>query len=388
MKRITKILALAATVAMFAIPALAQADQCTDDNKGAWYKTFFDNYKGTVEQQKTAYDAAMKYINACPDDDKDAQRKYMKKFVDLVDARDKKAKLKKQYADAVTAKNYPDEMKYGKELLADDPENADITSVLGVAGLGDPKLLSDSAIYAAKGIQLIGAGKPITAYSHDQALAYLNWTIGKSKLQSNPTDAINDLLKVAKLDTEVKKNPFLYLDLSAAYEAGPRAKYSAEYTASLNPDKTETAQSKVILENLNRVIDNQIDAMARAAATAPADAKAGIVAELAKLYKYRNKDATDAKVTELVASVLSRPIPDAPTPVTSVPSSTPGATPAATPSANGNGTANGGAKPAGNATNGNAFNGNTTNGSKTGNSTTGTTAPAGTKRPRLNHRRG
>jgi hypothetical protein len=253
----------------------------------------------------------------------------MQKFVDKYDANVSKATVGKSFEDAVKNKNYADEMKFGKQVLANDPDNADVNAILGIAGLGDKNLLNESATYAAKAIQLIESGKPIKAYKHDQALAYLNWTIGKSKLQSAPADAINDLLKAAKFDSEVNKNPQLYLDLSAAYESGPRAKYSNDYTASLNPDKTETAQSKVILENLNRVIDNQIDAMARAAATAPADAKASIVAELSKLYKYRNKTATDANVTELVASVMSKPIPDMPTPVTSVPSTpTPTSTPA------------------------------------------------------------
>ena len=114
---------------------------------------------------------------------------------------------------------------------------------------------------------------------------------------------ITDLLKVAKLESEVKKKPELYLDLAAAYESGPRAKLSEEYTASLKPDKTETDQSKVILANLNGVIDNQIDAEARAAAlTTDAGKKKEIVTELTSLYKYRNKTATDANVTELVAS--------------------------------------------------------------------------------------
>jgi hypothetical protein len=386
MRRIIKLLALTATLAVFVIPAFAQSSECNDDNKGAWYKTFFDNYKGDVPAQKVAYDAAKKYIDSCPDDPNDAQRKYMKKFVDLKDEKTKKAETAKLYTEALKNKNYADQLKYGKEMLVYEPENADITSVMGVAGLGDAKLLSESATYAAKAIQLIDGGKPVTVYTHDQALAYLNWTIAKSKLASAPAEAINDLLKVAKLESEVKKNPQLYLDLSAAYEAGPRAKYSAEYTASLNPDKTETAQSKVILENLNRVIDNQIDAMARAAATAPAEAKAGIVTELAKLYKYRNKDATDAKVTELVASVLSKPIPDVPTPVTSVPAATPAATPATNGNGNGAATSTGG-KPAGNTSTGNAAAGSSTNGgNKTGAATT--TAPAGNKRPRLNHRRG
>ena len=56
--KLIKLLALIATLAVFAIPAVAQADQCNDENKAAWYKTFFDNYKGDVPAQKVAYDAA------------------------------------------------------------------------------------------------------------------------------------------------------------------------------------------------------------------------------------------------------------------------------------------------------------------------------------------
>jgi predicted HicB family RNase H-like nuclease len=349
--KLIKLLALAAIVAVFAIPAIAQADQCNDENKAAWYKTFFDNYKGETpaQNQKVAYDAAKKYLGACPDDPNDVQAAFMKKFVKRMDERDQKVAAGKACDDAIKAKKYAEEMRVCKDVLATDPDNVNLNTILGVAGLAEASLLNESANYARKAVQLIESGKPVTVYTHDQALAYLNWTIAKTKLASAPADALTDLLKVAKLETEVKKNPGIYLDLASAYEAGPRAKYSTEYTASLNPDKTETAQSKVILENLNRVIDNQIDAMARAAATAPADGKPGIVAELAKLYKYRNKDATDAKVNELVASVLSKPIPDVPTPVTSVPT-----TPASTPAANSGASANG---------------------------ASGTTAPNGSKRP-------
>jgi hypothetical protein len=390
MTRIIKLLVLAVALAVFAIPAIAQADQCTDDNKGAWYKTFLDNYSKPEPAAKVAYDTAKKYIGSCPED---PQRTYMQKFVDKYENNQKVAGVGKAFEDAVKNKNYADQMKYGKEILATTPDNADVTSILGIAGLGEASLLNESAGFAAKAIQLIDSGKPLKAYTHDQALAYLNWTIAKSKLTSAPAEAITYLLKAAKLESEVKKSPQLYLDLSAAYEAGPRAKLSKDYTDSLNADKTEKPESKVILENLNRVIDNQIDAMARAAATAPADSKAAIVGEVSKLYKYRNKDATDAKVTELVASVLSKPIPDVPTPVTSVPATpTPGASPAATPAANGNGngaTTSGGTKSTGNSNTGNAVNGNTTGGgNKTGAAGGGTTTPAGSRRPRMNHRRG
>ena len=351
--KLIKLLALAVIVAVFAIPAIAQADQCSEENKAAWYDTFFKNYKGEAGQnQKTAYDAAKKYLGACPENPEDKQAAFMKRFVAKMDEHDTLVGAGKACDDAIKAKKYADEMRLCKAVLATDPDNVNLNTILGVAGLAEASLITESANYARKAIQLIESGKAVTVYTHDQALAYLNWTVAKTKLTSAPADALTDLLKVAKLDTEVKKNPGIYLDLASAYEAGPRAKYSNDYTASLNPDKTETAQSKVILENLNRVIDNQIDAMARAAATAPESGKAGIVAELGKLYKYRNKDATDAKVNELVASVLSKPIPDVPTPVTSVPSATPTSTPATT-----------------------------TGTSANGNGTSGTTAPNGSKRP-------
>ena len=390
MKRIIKLLALAATFAVLAIPAVAQADQCNDDNKGAWYKTFFDNYKGDVAAQKVAYDAAKKYINACPETPEDAQRKYMKKFVDLVDEKDKKVGTAKQFDDAMKNKDYAGQMKYGKEVLANDPDNVDVNAILGIVGLSQGTLLNESAPYARKAIQLIESGKPVKAYSHDQALAYLNWTIGRSQLTTAPAEALKSLLVAAKLDSEVKKLPQLYLDINGAYELGPRKTLSEEYKAKQGAGGTETPESKLVLENLNQVFDRQIDALARAAATATdAAKKKEAMDDLTALYKFRNKNATDANVTELVAGVMAKPIPDLPTPITSLPAATPGATPAATPAANGNGAATtGGAKPAGNASTGNSFNNTTNGGSKPGTANTGTTAPAGNKRPRLNHRRG
>ena len=58
------------------------------------------------------------------------------------------------------------------------------------------------------------------------------------------------------------------------------------------------------------------DALARAAATAvdPAKKKEALD-DLTELYKFRIKGATDANVNELVASVMTKPIPDVPTPI-------------------------------------------------------------------------
>jgi hypothetical protein len=393
MKRIIKLLALAATLAVFAVPVLAQKQECTDDNKGTWYKTFYDNYKGDAAAQKIAYDNAHLYLDNCPADPNDAQARFMKKFVDAVDIARKKAQLAKDLDTAVNSKNYPDQMRVGTELLTYDPDNVDIEAILGMAGLANPTLLNDSVQHARKAIQLIESGKTLKSYQKDPALAYLNWTIGKSLITTSPTEAITFLLKAANANSDVKKSPQLYIDLNTAYD-GPFAKLSAEYKAAQGPNGTETDQSKLVLENLNQVIDRQIDALARATALATnaADKKSAMDA-LASLYKYRNKGASDANVTEVVTGVLSKPIPEPPTPITSLPTTTPVTTPAATPATNNSGNG-GGAKSTGN----NLTNTSNTGGNKTGTGATtatqtGSSKPAAsptplTKKPRLNHRRG
>jgi hypothetical protein len=354
MKQTIKWLGLAAAMVVFAVPAIAQKQECTEENKNAWYKTYYENRRGSEEQQKTAFDAAKLYIDSCPDDPKDDQLKPVKKFAAAYQAMLDKRKAGEEFQRAVDSRNYPEQMRVGKQILATDPDNVDVNVLLGIAGLGDANLLNESAQYAKKAISLLGSGKPTKVYSNDQALAYLNWTMGKSKLATAPADAISDLLKAAKIESVVKKKPELFLDLAAAYESGPRAKLSDEYAASLKPDKTETDQSKLILLNLNAVIDNQIDAEARAAAlTTDAARKREIVGELTSLYKYRNKTATDANVTELVAGVLAKPIPEVPTPITSLPTPaapSTSATVAGTNGASANSSSNAGV-PAGNNSN-------------------------------------
>src|SRR6185312_1098712 len=155
MKRTIKILALTISLAAFAAPALAQSTECNDENKGTWYKTFYDNFKGDATQQKTAYDAAKTYIAACPADPADQQRPYMEKWTKKYDDLMGKADLLKQFQAAVDAKKYADQVRLGKQLLATDPDNPGINIVLAGAGLGDPHVLGESAQFARKSIDLI-----------------------------------------------------------------------------------------------------------------------------------------------------------------------------------------------------------------------------------------
>jgi hypothetical protein len=329
MKRTINLLALAATLGLFAAPGLAQTKECNDEFKTATYKKWYDNRK---DHQDIAFQAAEEYIKVCPDD-AGPYAGAIKKFYDAYKAANNANETKKQFDDAVAKKNYPEQMRLGKLIIAAEPDNSAAYIIMGVAGLSDPNLLNDSSQYAKKAIELIEAGKPFAPFTtKDQALAYLNNEVAKSMLKSAPADAIPYFLKAARYESDLKKSPQLYADLAGAYGEGPIATQSDEYKKKFT---TESPESKLAVDNLNQLIDRQIDALARATAlsTNPANKKT-LNDLLTGLYTDRNKSTTG--LDALLAGILSKPVPDYPTPLTlptpaATPEATPGAAPATTP---------------------------------------------------------
>ncbi len=398
MKKLITFLGMVTTVAILALPAaahnLAQPDNavqdpCSTEGKAALYKTFLDNRK--TEQDK-AYDAAKKYL-ACPSGEVDAQQQaiidYLKKFVSQYEAADKKIKFRTLL---YNEKKYPEAYAAGKELLAAEPDNLKVMIDLGANGYlvaSNASLSAEALEYAKKALQQLESGKTIDDWqplaSKDVAIAYLNYTIGALTLQSDPAGALKNLIKAAQFETPLKKSPYTYAYIAGAYETGPYAKQSADYKA-MYSGKDETPESKLALANINQLVDRMIDGYARAVALAGNDAafaqgKVQWKESLDTWYKYRNNNQL-AGLDQLVASVLSKPLPPEPTPLTSLPpSSTPAATPANNSGTPGNGTSSaantGTATPAANTSTANKTTTTPTNGAK----------PAGTKsdRPRRNH---
>jgi tetratricopeptide (TPR) repeat protein len=375
------ILAGAAILAIFAVPALAQTKECTDEFKSATYSKWYDNRK---EHQDVAYQAAKEYLATCTTEDQ--YSKALAKFVKDYDEQTKGVESRNQFNEAVQKKNYADQIRLGKVLLASDPDNPAVNIIMGVAGLGDPNLLNESAQYAKKAIELVGAGKPFAPLaSKDQALAYLNYVLAKSTVKTDPTTAISYFVKAAKFESDLKKNPLIYNELAAAYGEGPVAKLSEDYKKFVG--QPESPESKLALANLNQAIDRQIDAFARAAAlsTNPTDKKA-VMDVLEGLYKDRNQSTTG--LNELVANVLSKPLPELPTPITSLPTSQ-------APTTSGPGTTNTGTTTTASGTTkvGNTGGSTTGGGSgvtanKTGGASKPSASPTPGKKPRSNHRRG
>ena len=391
MKTIIRLVTIGATLALLAFPAVANSlstdtlaqDQCTDENKAAWYKTFIDTYK--TDAQPKAYEAAKKYLTACSAEDTQ-QTQYLKKWVGVYEKEIRKGNFQKIL---YTDKNYSEAFKVGGEILKDEPDNLKILMDLGYAGYlasstKNNAFNADALNYARKTIQLIESGKTLEAWTpfptKDEALAFLTYYIGINTLAQDPAGALPLLIKAAKFESSLKKSPFTYDKIATAYEAGPYAKLSDDYKAKFG-GKDESPEQKLALENINQVVDRMIDAYARAVATAGADTKFANEKKawsdsLTQWYKFRNKDSV-AGMDALVAGILSKPLPPEPTPLTSLPVSAPAGTPAS-----GNGasaTTNGTPAPG---TNTASNTGTTANPKPTTPATTTTPAKPGTKRPR------
>lgn len=347
MKKLITFFSICTTVAILALPAaarnsiaqpdLAVQDQCSQEAKDALYASFLKNRK---DDQAKAYDDAKKYL-ACPAGEvTEAQQKiidYLKKWVT---AYEKGMRMVRLIQFLYTDTKYPEAYAIGKEILADEPDNLKVLVHLGANGYlltpNNAALAAESGGYAKRALQALEAGQTVDDYAplanRDVAVAYLNYTIGTQALQSDPGTALKHLLKAAQFETPLKKSPYTYAYIAGAYETGPYDKQSKLYKETYS-GKDETPESKLALANINQLVDRMIDAYARAVALAGSDpkvaaAKQGWNDSLTQWYKFRNNNS-DAGMSELLAGILSKPLPPEPTPLTSLP-----ATPAATPVGN------------------------------------------------------
>jgi hypothetical protein len=351
MKKMIKLLAVAAALASLGLSAVVNGasgaaevsqDPCSVETKTAVYGLFYKEIKG---DQAKAYEAAKKYI-ACPSDSADeAETKRVQYLKDFI-AKYEKAQRKNQVIGLIYDKNdFAKGFEVGRQVLADDPENLRALIALGYAGYlasaGKNTSFNTEAIgYAKKAIQMLEAGKTVDSWlpftGKDEALSYMNYAIavmtyssapeGSAALTQNASDALPYFIKSAQLEGKLKKHPLTYGYIAGAYENGPYAKLSAEYKAKYE-GKDESPESKLALANINQVIDRMVDAYARAVALAGSDkqyeaSKTAWLEGLTSWYKYRNNQS-DAGLTEVIASVLSKPLPSEPTPITTLPASTP-----------------------------------------------------------------
>ena len=301
----------------FPLGMVARAQETDDQVKIDMYKRFVDN---RVPNPRAAYQAGKDYLAKYAKDN-DQYSKYIQQWVVLYEREERKLRLPVLiYND----KNFAEAFKLGAQILADEPDYLRTQIDLGYAGYLAATAKNDSfnseAIgYSKKAIAALEAGKTPNEWvpfkGKEDTLAYLYYTIASLNLKTAPDQSIEPLLKVAKLESDLKKAASTYYFLAYAYESGPYKTLSTSYQATY-ANKPETPESKAALEKLNVVIDRIIDAYARAVSAAGSDpknaqAKAGWMTSLTGYYKFRHADS-DAGLNDLIASSMSKPLPPKP----------------------------------------------------------------------------
>lgn len=338
-----KIITTLSVLAALAVPVLAQTTPaapaatttqagCTEEAKTALYTEFTTHRTGDPTK---AYEAAKKYLTCSQGEDQ--YTAYLKKWSMAYDKELRKARLNDLF---INQRKYPEAIALAKEILVDEPENVVALMDLGYGGYviavtTKNETQNKEAIgYARTAIQHIEAGKAPASWlpfkSKDDALAYLNYSIGYLDRTANTADALKYFIKSAQYESDIKKNPQTYAFIAGAYEA-QYAKQSADYERDFK-DKPETDASKLAAENINQVVDRIIDSLARAVALAGtnqtlAASKTQWLERLTELYKFRHNQS-DAGLTDMIAAVLNKPLPPVPTPITALPAATPTSSPA------------------------------------------------------------
>ena len=308
-------------------PAAAQG-QCTDESKAAWYAEFI---KFRTTEPPKAYEPAKKYLAACPAEEGQIPS-YLKKWVIAYDKEARKLKLNDLF---INQRKYADSLTLAKEILTDEPEYLPAIIDLGYGGYvvavttKNESGNADAVIYTKKAIAAIESGKAPEGWSpfksKDDALGYLYYSLSYLERTTNPTNSLANAIKAAQFEGDMKKSSQTYVFIAAAYE-NEYAKQSADYEVKYK-GKDETPESKLAVANINQLVDRIIDSLARAVAAAGSDAnaqaaKAKWLERLTELYKFRNA-GSDKGLPEMIAGVLSKPVPPVPTPLTTLPATTP-----------------------------------------------------------------
>lgn len=207
----------------------------------------------------------------------------------------------------------------GKEILADEPQNADVLISLTYAGYnamaaGDKSYVDDTISSAKKAAELIEAGTAPKSFApfkdKPDALAWIYYIEGTLVTTRDKKAGAASIYKATLLQSPIKENALPY-NMIALY-------YEDEYTKLANALKEKLAAKPVnetevaaLEERVKQALDLMLDAYARSSKKADAENavnKAALKNRLAEVYKFVKK--TDEGLSEYVSYITKTPLPD------------------------------------------------------------------------------
>ena len=302
----------------------APVQETDDEFKVTTYKRFVDNRE---PNPATAYQAAREYMAKYGKED-DQYTRYLRVWISAYEEDERNLRLAAERADreqqllgSFTQKDFAKAYGMAKQVLADNPDNLKVLIALGYGGVFASETRNETfndaaGGYAQKAIQQIESGKAPETWApfknREDVLASLYYAEGFYLLKPKPESSIANFIKAAQIESDRKTSPSTYYYLALAYQNGPYKRLSEDYTKRFG-NQPESPESKAALENINKMMDKIIDAYARAVALASKDPqqqgpRIQWLNRLTELYKFRH-DQSDAGLNELIAGVLSKPLP-------------------------------------------------------------------------------
>lgn len=294
----------------------AVASSYMDNEKEGVYARFTDFRRNPdPEQQRFAYPTAKAYLRRWGSD-KDAETKEVIKWVAEYERQMHQAELYSAYS----AKKYAQTFELARPMVKADPEYFFGLAIMTEAGYdnsltGNTSLNGETGDYARQAIQLLEAGKitKVDPFKNIEiARGFLNYALGSMVKDEKPAEAAAAFLKAVRSDSPYHTDPLAYHRLGIAIYKGQLTPLSGEYNDKFG-GKPPSPEQTAMLNRIMHLAEQTIDAYARAVAlnTKPEqqDARGKILVQLTTLYKSFHNNS-DEGLNELVAGVLSKPIPE------------------------------------------------------------------------------
>jgi hypothetical protein len=350
MKTLSRLLMLAALATAFALPAFAQDPAaspaaspvalCDEAAKNDLYTQYY-NLKKTnkPDDQAKAYEITKQYIakyDSCTDQYTTALKTWAGKYAAAVGSINKRS----DFFSAYNAKDIAKTNSAARQLLASDPNDAAAAMLAAwgtylVIGKNPAATEADAVNFANQALTLIQSGQEpkdlggkvswAPFATKEDATSYMNLIVAGAEIKTNTDDSVKRLVEIAQGTSKAKEEPKVYSFLAFAYEKEAAPMYD-KYKSITKNLTVETDESKLLLLNINQVVDRQIDAYARAVAyeTDPTK-KAQLMSILSELYKSRHNN-TVTGLDSYVAGIKAQPLLLT-QPITSLPAAAPATTP-------------------------------------------------------------
>ncbi len=211
-------------------------------------------------------------------------------------------------------------LQYGKEILADEPENSYVTMNLAYCALEalttkqDSSFAADGIAYANQTISLFDAGKLPKDFkpfkNQDEVTALMYYTVGTFSIESDLKLAAHSFQKATAFESQIKSKSYPYYIIAYYYERIYEAA-ATDFKKNHGSKSSEDAAMKADREAIDKMLDRMIDAYARTVKLAEAENNASLntwKARLTDVYKFRK--GSDQGLSELLGSALSTPMGD------------------------------------------------------------------------------